>query len=219
MKFLRYPFPLLIGVFVSLAHAQQPEKKPASPSENRSASQLSPSPMPARQTPHPSSEMQRVADALIGTWSIAEKYEPDEWTPKGGVGQGEEVWRPGPGGFTLMEEYHSKNPGGETFGLALMWWDADKGFQGIWCVSDNPKGCDSSGIANGATANGATKWENNELVINTEFERNGKKLVWHEVFSEITPTSFTQTADMGEKGGTLKRWVTIHATRVAQVKP
>jgi ketosteroid isomerase-like protein len=52
------------------------------------------------------------------------------------------------------------------------------------------------------------------LVIHTEFPRDGKNFVWHEVFSDITATSFTQTADIGEKGGPLKRWVTIHATRV-----
>ena len=33
-------------------------------------------------------------------------------------------------------------------------------------------------------------------------------------FPEITPTSFLQTADIGERGGPLKRWLTIHATRV-----
>jgi uncharacterized protein DUF4440 len=49
-----------------------------------------------------------------------------------------------------------------------------------------------------------------------EFMRNGKKLLWHEVFSDITNTSFTQTADIGEKGGPLKRWLTIHATRAEE---
>jgi hypothetical protein len=59
------------------------------------------------------------------------------------------------------------------------------------------------------------------LVIENEFERDGKKFVWPEVYSDITSTSFLQTADIGEKGAPLKRWVTIHATRVneSSMKP
>ena len=154
--------------------------------------------------------MRSLTKALAGKWSIREKYEPDEWTPNGGVGQGEEVWRSGPGGFTLIEEYRSQTPGGETFGLALTWWDRVKGFQGTWCVHTNPKGCDIDPGAPGP------KWDGKQLIIDTEFAREGKKFVWHEVFSDITPTSFTQTADIGESGGRLKRWITIHATRIEE---
>jgi hypothetical protein len=38
---------------------------------------------------------------------------------------------------------------------------------------------------------------------------------WHEVWSDNTAASFTQTGDMGELGGPLKRAVTIHGTKVA----
>jgi hypothetical protein len=38
---------------------------------------------------------------------------------------------------------------------------------------------------------------------------------WHEVFFDITPTSFDQTSDAGEAGGALQRVVTIHTTGVA----
>ncbi len=41
-----------------------------------------------------------------------------------------------------------------------------------------------------------------------------EKLVWHEVFSEITPTTFLQTADVAMPDGSMKRWMTIHATRI-----
>ena len=50
-----------------------------------------------------------------------------------------------------------------------------------------------------------------------EFPQNGKKMVWHEVWSGITATSFTQTGEMGEVGAPLKRAVTIHGTKVAEV--
>jgi len=62
------------------------------------------------------------------------------------------------------------------------------------------------------------KWDGKQFVFGTEFLRGSKAIAWHEVSSDITPTSFVQTADIGEKGGPLKRWLTIHATRV-QEKP
>jgi hypothetical protein len=42
-------------------------------------------------------------------------------------------------------------------------------------------------------------------------------MLWHEEFGDITNNSFTQTGDMGEVGGMLKRVVTIHARKVAEV--
>jgi hypothetical protein len=53
------------------------------------------------------------------------------------------------------------------------------------------------------------------VVIHAQFERAGKKLVWQAVFSDITPTSFTQTGFIGEPGGPLNRVVTIQATKMA----
>jgi len=168
---------------------------------------------PSANLPQPASEMQTLAQAFEGKWRIEERYEPDEWTPKGGTGYGEEVWRRGPGGFTFMEEVHDHGPTGESFGLALSWWDRDKGFQGLWCENHNPQGC-----AIGRDVNGSFKWDGKQQIVDNEFSRNGKTFQWHEVFTDITPNSFVQTADIGEKGGPLKRWLTIHATRV-QVKP
>jgi len=40
-------------------------------------------------------------------------------------------------------------------------------------------------------------------------------MMWHEAGSGVTATSFSQTGDMGEVGGPLKREVTIHGTKVA----
>ena len=121
------------------------------------------------QGPQAAPEMLSLAKAFEGRWTISEKYEPDEWTPNGGVGDGEEVWRRGPGGFTFMEEVHDKGPAGESFGLALSWWDKEKGFQGVWCESHNPQGC-----AIGRDINGSFKWDGKQQVVDNEFQRNGK---------------------------------------------
>ena len=46
-----------------------------------------------------------------------------------------------------------------------------------------------------------------------ESEKDGKKFLFKEVFSDITPTSFTQTLYQGEAGKELKKLLTIHATK------
>ena len=44
-----------------------------------------------------SPEMQKLFNVFLGTWSVTEEIEPNERLPKGGVGEGEEVYRAGPG--------------------------------------------------------------------------------------------------------------------------
>lgn len=158
--------------------------------------------------PQPAPQLQSLENAFEGKWSISEQLEPDEWTHKGGTGYGEEEWRRGPGGFTFMEEVHDHGPAGNEYGLALVWWDKDKGFQGLWCEGHNPQGC-----AINRDVNGSFKWDGKQQVVDNEFQRDGKTFQWHEAFTDITPNSFVQTVDIGEKGGPLQRWLTIHATR------
>jgi hypothetical protein len=57
-------------------------------------------------------------------------------------------------------------------------------------------------------------WEDGELVLGDEWEAMGKKFTVKEVFSEISPRSFTQTLYLGESGGELKRIMLIKATKV-----
>jgi hypothetical protein len=58
-----------------------------------------------------------------------------------------------------------------------------------------------------------SKWDGHEWVIDFEFSREGKKFARHEVYSEITRNSFTQTGESAEVGRPLKRVYTIHAMR------
>jgi hypothetical protein len=128
--------------------------------------------------------------------------------PKGGVGQGTEVWRPGPGGLSLVEEFQAGVGDREFSGLGLIWWETQaQGYRVIWCGSANPRGC--------VVMSKLASWENDEFVVRDEFERAGRKVVYREVFSGFTPDSFTQTIYEGESGGELKRTLTIHAAKVA----
>jgi len=59
------------------------------------------------------------------------------------------------------------------------------------------------------------QWEGDQFAIRDEYERDGKKIAYREVFSAFTSNSFTQTIYEGESGGELKRKLRIHAVRVA----
>jgi hypothetical protein len=157
-------------------------------------------------------EMQSLVKAIAGRWSTSIKLEPSGAAPNGGAGEGEEIWRPGPGGFTLLEEEHNRMPYGERFLLALHWWDkSTNSFHGMLCNGSGPSGC------NLESTKSVLKWDGMRFVIDMEFSTNDKRMMWHEVFTDFTPTSFTQTGDIGEVGGPLKRSITIHATKIGKV--
>jgi hypothetical protein len=186
----------LIGALSAAAvFAQQAEK--------RAASQAA--------MPQPGHEMQKLVSVFAGTWSLSETYEPSEWMPSGGVGQGQQIWRAGPGGLSLIGEYHSTSPNGDISGLSVTWWD-DKaqGYRATWCVSNNPAGC--------VVMAKLAKWEGDRFVLGDQFERNGKKFTFREVVSDITSTSFTQTLYQGESAAELTRVMTIRAVKVPSAK-
>lgn len=163
--------------------------------------------------PKPSAEIAGLTKALEGEWSLSVKFEPGSSAPNGLVNSGEETWRPGPGGFTLLEEEHLRMPEGDLFLLGIVWWNTGtKSFQGMECQNLLPYTCDVKGAQSDITIN----WDGKQFVIDEmETSKNGKKSVWHEVWSDITSNSFTQTGEYGEPGGPRKRLFTIHATKVA----
>jgi Protein of unknown function (DUF1579) len=161
---------------------------------------------PAPTERQPGHEMQRLTNMLGGRWSIRQAFEPRAGMPQGGVGQGTEVWRPGPGALSLIEELQTRVGDREFSGLGLIWWDTQaEGYRVVWCGSANPRGC--------VVMSKLAHWEGDHFVIGDEFERDGKKVVYREVFSDFTPDSFTQTIYEGESGGELKRTLTICAAK------
>ena len=198
-----------VGICVSVVDARPSgtQIELANRSSYRGSSSPSQSGMDA---PAPAPELQALTDALAGRWTTREKYEPTGPTPNGGVGQGDLVWRSGPGGFTLLEEYHSKTPMGELFGFGLIWWDQVRGLQHMWCINVNPGGCEMFP----PPPRPGPKWNGKQLVLDTEVELAGTKYVWHEAIAVTSAGSFTQTVDIGETGGAMRRWLTSDATKV-----
>lgn len=168
--------------------------------------------MTAQQSSQPSQELQHLTKALTGEWSLSVKFEPTASMPDGLTNMGTETWRTGPGGFTLLEEEHLRMPKEDVFLLGVIWWDAPaKSFHGMECQNLLPYTCDVKGSLTDITMS----WDGKQFAIEEQETHNGKKSVWHEVWSDITPTSFTQTGESSDSGGPRKRVFTIHATRVA----
>jgi hypothetical protein len=161
--------------------------------------------------PPPPPEMQSLTKALAGKWTTAYNFEKGGMSPEGGNGTGEENWRTAPGGYVLMEEETIHAPFGEMALIALQWWDKTTNtLRGMLCNNSGPQACNVDTYANSKLS-----WDGKQLVIDMHYSQNGMNMMWHEVWSNITPTSFTQTADAGEAGKPLKRVVTIVGTRVA----
>jgi len=154
----------------------------------------------------PDSQVKRLLRAFDGTWSITDELAPDTSSPKGKTGTGTIVWHPGPGGFSVIEEFRSKQGEVEVTGLGAFWWDElANGFHTIWCDSTNPGGC--------IDFKNTARWDGSNLVLQEDYEAHGKKYTFKEVFGDITANSFTQTLYGGESGGLLKVDETIHAKR------
>jgi hypothetical protein len=152
-------------------------------------------------------QIERLLRELSGTWSITEEFAPATGSPKGKTGQGTIIWRPGPGGYSAVEEYRSKQGDEEISGLGEFWWDeAAHGYHTIWCDSTNPTGCiDFKNVA---------RWEKSDLVLQEDYEVKGRRYTFKEVFGNITDDSFTQTLYGGDAGGSLKVDQVIHGKRV-----
>ena len=95
-----------------------------------------------------------------------------------------------------MEEERIGTVSGERFLLALHWWDKDaKQFKGLLCNNSGPGACNIDTYFNSSLA-----WDGKTLRFDLDFPQDGKKMRWHEVFTDFTSNSFTQTGDIGEVG-------------------
>jgi hypothetical protein len=144
----------------------------------------------------PDTAIRTLAEALSGRWSLNVKWEPDAENPNGLVNTGEETWRSGPGGYTLIEEEHISFPKKDqnAYLLGIIWWDeTTKALHGMECQNLLPFTCDLKGALNDITMT----WDGKRFVID---EIEHKTSSWHEVWSDIKPNSFTQTGSTALAG-------------------
>jgi hypothetical protein len=163
------------------------------------------------QSARPAREMVSLTKALAGTWSTTLTFLP-EVPAADSTARGEVTWEPGPGGFTLLEKEHVSRVSGDQFLLLLLWWgDSTHRFRGMLCSNSGVEACDVTSYANSTLS-----WDGKTLVLDFPFIEGSRRMRWHGVWSDIAATSYTETGDVGEAGGTLQRVLTIHATRVAR---
>lgn len=186
-----------------LRSAEEQANKEVKPASQETTNQPSATPSQVPETPQPSPEMQRLFNAQLGSWS--QRLE----RPNGSSGEGEAVWRPGPGGKSLVENEYIRSATGDLIGLSVTWWDeAVKGYRALWCDNKIKNGC--------LVMSQPARWDGDQFVLRDEFERDGKKFVYKEVESQITPSTYTLTSYTGEAGGEPKPTSTIHATRIPE---
>src|SRR5579863_4740011 len=119
------------------------------------------------QEPKPGAQIERLLKGFQGDWAITDRLPPDAANPRGVTGTGTIIWRPGPGGYSVVEEFHSKQGQNDVTGLGLMWWDESaNGYHTIWCDSSNPGGC--------IDFKNTARWEGADLVLQEDYESNGK---------------------------------------------
>ena len=209
MKFPALVFALIISCH--LGAAQQPDKTSTPVPEHPEGN-----PEAKSQSMQSAAELDSMMKALSGKWSLNVKFEPNAEMPNGFASHGEENWQPGPGGYELLEEEHVPTPSGDVFLLGIIWWDSNaKSLHGMECNNQLPYTCDLKGALNDITMS----WDGKQFAINEWETHDGKKTLWHEVWSDITPTSYTQTGDVEVPDGTTTRLFTAKATRMTNEAP
>jgi hypothetical protein len=124
--------------------------------------------------------------------------------PNGGTDTGTAVFKPGPGGLSMIQEYQSKGSMGPFKGMGLTWYDPkDQMFHTMWCDSMSPSGCAEAGKG---------KWEGDKIVMNGQFDMNGQKLDVKSTLGPFSGNSFQYHEDVGQNGE-LKPMMTITYTK------
>lgn len=188
----------LLALPLAAQEAGKTAEKPSAPKAEKKA------PMPKA-----SAEMVKTSKALLGRWSVSEKFEASELGP-GGTGEGQSRIYRGPGGLALIQEYRSINSLGTFRGHGVMWWNPlAQAFNGVWCDNATPGGCEMQGEA---------KWDGEQLVWNGVSEASGKKITFRSVYSDFKPDSFAVKMEFSVAGGPMKPGFILTYTRLAEEK-
>ena len=163
-----------------------------------------------------STPLATLAKALAGKWRLQVHFEPGSAAGSTAIdGTGEESWSQGPGGIDIVEQEHIPSPSGDAFLMGVIWWDgATKRLAGMECNSHLPFTCDLKGALNDI----AMTLDGKRFQIDEVETHDGKRTVWHEYWTDITPTSFVQSGDVTQPDGTTTRFMNIRATRVKTLK-
>jgi uncharacterized protein DUF1579 len=149
----------------------------------------------------PGPEMEKL-NFQLGTWTTQEKHEPMMGF-NGGEGKGVINVKAGPGGLSLVTDYKSVGPMGNFTGFGVAFWDAEeKVYKSYWLDNSTAGSMNTTG-----------RWEGKELIFTGEMKMQGQSYSLKEVYTDITPTSYTMQMFMNEGSGPLKLAFTLKAKK------
>ena len=198
-----------MGMCVSVVDARPSETQIERANRTPYRGSLSPS-QSGMDAPAPAPELQALTDALAGRWTTREKvrtHRPDA----------ERRNRPGRSGLAIR-------PGRIHVAGGVPLENTDGGAIRVWSHLVGPGKRPSTHVVHQRESwrvqmfppppRPGPKWNGKQLVLDTEVELAGTKYVWHEAIAVTSASSFTQTVDIGETGGAMRRWLTSDATKV-----
>lgn len=149
-------------------------------------------------------EMERLSQALSGTWDSVESMEQSRFFPRGGSRHGTINARLASGGYTLLYEIHSDGTAGKLDGFHVIWWDRKtQVYRFFACFNNADEPC---------AARGTAHWEGQSFVNDYLFVIDGKQIPGRDTFI-FTPNSHTLVATIASDSGRMETLITTRATR------
>jgi hypothetical protein len=154
----------------------------------------------------PAAEIGRLTKMLLGNWDVVATLEPNAIRVKGRKDTGTNRIVLGPGGRSVIENYHTDGDSGSRSALGILWWDAAaQGYRTMFCDNADPAGC--------SVYDGLGHWEGDDLVFKFKRVRNGDKIEGKEVITPSLPFSFTVRYFESRNGGPEDATWTVRNTK------
>ena len=147
---------LVAMVGISLRAQQASSDKPASP--------------PTMQAPQPRPEMQRL-NFLVGDWTMDGEYLKSPMTGNGAKQTGWYKAHLGPGRFSIIADFEADSTLDNEIGHEVLTWDPKQDAYTTVTVGNGFPGA----------IIGSAKWEGDNLVIQTEFEKMHMRAVYSHI--------------------------------------
>jgi hypothetical protein len=156
----------------------------------------------ARSMPNAAPEMDRLK-FYLGEWDYTETYANSASYPNGGKNTGVYTSKPGPGGNSLLNGFHSQGPVGDFEGLMVMTWDPkEKSYKSYVFGNNFPGAVVETG-----------QFEGDALVFRTEFSVGGATLKLRNVTHLVSPGKLVSEEYFASKDAPEALFVRVDATK------
>jgi hypothetical protein len=147
-------------------------------------------------------EMERLR-FYLGEWDYTETYPKSAAYPDGGKNTGVYTSKPGPGGNSLINAFHSQGPVGDFEGLLIITWDArEKAYKAYVFGNDFPGALVETG-----------QFDGDALVFHSEFPMEGAAIKLRNVTRVSGPGALVSEQFMAMKDAPEKLLVHVEAAK------